>query len=308
MSGERNPNINTRPARAFTLLELLVVIAIIGLLAALLVPTVRQALALARGGKSLSNLRQLAMGVELYATDNKGFLPAGAYPAPPTPRIRWTDAIWPYMSMREMYLSPQLTSDEMQRMLTPFAHDPAMTCGGYGYNYQYLGNGRHVSTWSEPYNTPFHARIGSAIQAPANTLLIADTDGTKADQIDNASRQTMASPWSKNGVYAIDPPLASKDLGSHGARRTDGGPSASRNYGYQGGADGVLRGEGGATRSVPGDPVCRATPAARNLGKVNAVWFDGHAESSTPMSLDDSDGDGSVDNGFWNGLGRADRR
>ena len=294
--------------RAFTLVELLAVIAIIGLLAALLVPTVRHALTISRGGKSLGNLRQLAMGVALYATDNRGFLPAGAYPAPPTPRIRWTDAIWPYMSMREMYLSPQLTSDEMARMLTPFAHDPNMTCGGYGYNYQYLGNGRHVAAWSEPYNVPFHARVGSAIQAPANTLLISDTEGAKAEQIDNASGQTMDSPWSKNGVYAIDPPLASKDLGSRGARRADGGPSGSRNYGYQGGADGVLKGEGGATQSTPGNAVCRATPAARNLGKVNAVWFDGHAEASTPMSLDDFDGDGSVDNGFWNGLGRADRR
>jgi prepilin-type N-terminal cleavage/methylation domain-containing protein/prepilin-type processing-associated H-X9-DG protein len=297
-----------RRVRAFTLVELLAVIAIITLLTALLIPVTRQALALARGGRSLSNLRQLAMGVELYATDNMGFLPAGAYPAPPTPRIRWTDAIWPYMSMREMYLSPQLTSDEMARMLTPFAHDPNMTCGGYGYNYQYLGNGRHVSAWSAPYNAPFHARIGSMIKSPANTLAIADTHGAKAEQIDNASGQTMDSPWSKNGVYTIDPPLASRDLGSRGARRADGGPSGSGNYGYQGGADGVLKGEGGATRSTPGDPVCRATPAARNLGKVNAVWFDGHAEASTPGSLDDSDGDGSVDNGLWNGLGRADRR
>lgn len=284
------------------------VIVIVVLLAALLVPSARHVLTLARGGRSLSNLRQLSTGVQLYSTENRGYLPAGAYPAPPTPRIRWTDAIWPYLSTREVYLSPQLTGEDMKRMLTPFAHDPNMTCGGYGYNYQYLGNGRHVSTWSAPYDAPFHARIGSAIQAPASTLLIADSNGTKAEQIDNASGQTMESPWSKNGVYTIDPPLASKELGSRGARRADGGPSASRNYGYQGGADGVLRGEGGAARSVPGDPTCRATLAARNLGKVNAVWFDGHAEASTPLELDDFDGDGSVDNGFWNGLGRADRR
>ena len=192
----------------FTLVELLVVIVIVVLLAALLVPSARHVLTLARGGRSLSNLRQLSTGVQLYSTENRGYLPAGAYPAPPTPRIRWTDAIWPYLSTREVYLSPQLTGEDMKRMLTPFAHDPNMTCGGYGYNYQYLGNGRHVSTWSAPYDAPFHARIGSAIQAPASTLLIADTDGTKAEQIDNASGQTMESPWSKNGVYTIDPPLA----------------------------------------------------------------------------------------------------
>jgi prepilin-type processing-associated H-X9-DG protein len=257
--------------------------------------------------KSLGNLRQLAMGITLYTLDQKGYLPAGGYPAPPTPRIRWADSIWPYMTMREMYLSPQLDSSDLGRMLTPFAHDTTMTFGGYGYNYQYLGNGRHVATWSAPYNVPFLARI-SSIQSPSNTIMLCDTEGTKAEQSNNASGQTMDSPWSKNGVYTIDPPLASRTIGSMGSRRADGGPSTGLNYGYQGGVDGVLKGEDGATRSIPGDPMCRATPAGRNLGKVNAVYCDGHADASTPMELDDFDGDGNVDNGFWNGFASANRR
>ena len=63
---------------AFTLAELLVVIAVISLLIALIVPATRHALALARGSKSLSHLRQLAAGMSLYAAEQKGFLPAGA--------------------------------------------------------------------------------------------------------------------------------------------------------------------------------------------------------------------------------------
>ena len=193
---------------AFTLVELLVVIAVISLLIAIIVPATRHALALARGSKSLSHLRQLAAGMSLYAAEQKGFLPAGAYPAPPTPRIRWADAIWPYMGMVEMYLSPQLNTGDLSRMLTPFAHDATRTFGGYGYNYQYLGNGRHVTSWTAPYNAPFHAKIGSMLRAPASTVLLGDTDGTKAEQIDNASGQTMASPWSSQplaGPTAVEP-------------------------------------------------------------------------------------------------------
>ncbi len=293
---------------AFTLAELLVVIAVIILLLALSIPAAGHVLTLARGAKSISQLRQLAAGVSLYSAEQKGFLPAGVYPAPPTPRIRWADAIWPYMGTEEMYISPQLNTGDLSRMLTPFAHDPTRTFGGYGYNYQYLGNGRHETGWTAPFNAPFHARIGSSLRAPASTVLLSDTDGTKAVQIDNAGGQTMDSPWSEKGVFIIDPPLASRSCGSRGSRRADGGPTSARNYGYQGGGDGVLKGEGGAERSSPGDPVCRATPSPRSLGRVNAVFLDAHAEVMDPGVLDDFDGDGNVDNGWWNGLGRADVR
>ena len=171
---------NRNATKAFTLIELLVVIVIIALLIAILVPTVQSTLATARSNKSLGNLRQLAMGISLYTLDQKGYLPAGGYPAPPTPRIRWADSIWPYMTTREMYLSPQLDSSDLARMVTPFAHDTTMTFGGYGYNYQYLGNGRHVATWSAPYNVPFLARI-SSIQSPSNTITLCDAEGTKAE-------------------------------------------------------------------------------------------------------------------------------
>ncbi len=292
---------------AFTLIELLVVVTVIGLLVALLTPTVGHVLTLARGSKSLAQLRQLSLGVTMYALGQKGFLPAGAYPSPPTPRIRWIDAIWPYMEVREMYISPQLTTGDLARMVIPFAHDPTLKFGGYGYNYQYLGNGRHTATLQAPYNVPFHARTGAMLPAPSRTVLMSDTDGTKAEQTNNSSGQTMESPWSSNGVYVIDPPLGSRTLGSLGSRKAQGGPTAS-NYGYQGGADGVLKGENGALSSRVGDPTCRATPSPRNLGKVNAGFLDGHTEPMDPAALDDFDGDGNVDNGWWNGLGRVNVR
>ncbi|HPP75426.1 MAG TPA: prepilin-type N-terminal cleavage/methylation domain-containing protein [Armatimonadota bacterium] len=64
----------------FTLIELLVVIAIIAILASILFPVYASAKERARQVKCLSNLRQLATAIRLYADDNDGRLPsAGIY-------------------------------------------------------------------------------------------------------------------------------------------------------------------------------------------------------------------------------------
>jgi prepilin-type N-terminal cleavage/methylation domain-containing protein len=57
---------------AFTLIELLVVIIIIALLAALLLPALAKAKASAQQTNCKSNLKQLVLANESYATDNKG--------------------------------------------------------------------------------------------------------------------------------------------------------------------------------------------------------------------------------------------
>lgn len=62
----------------FTLIELLVVVAIIALLISMLLPALRKAKEQARETVCKSNLRQIGLAANLYAEENRGFIPRGA--------------------------------------------------------------------------------------------------------------------------------------------------------------------------------------------------------------------------------------
>lgn len=63
------------PPKAFTLIELLTVIAIIGILAAILIPVVGAVRESARGAKCVSNVRQMVLGLHMYAEEHDDYLP-----------------------------------------------------------------------------------------------------------------------------------------------------------------------------------------------------------------------------------------
>jgi general secretion pathway protein G len=67
-------------SRSFTLVELLVVISIIGLLAGLSFPAISGSMAKAKSSDCVNNLRQIGTAINLFASENNGYLPYATGP------------------------------------------------------------------------------------------------------------------------------------------------------------------------------------------------------------------------------------
>ncbi len=313
-----SPARNACPARGFTLIELLVVISIIALLIGILLPALGKARGSARGTQSLSNLKQLGLGLAYYNTDRRSFFPihssaiseptVGGYKTKP----RWADYIFTYMQTPKVYLSPLLDEREQADFNKVFWHqvsdqnpesaavngadggqllgapksDPPAMHGGYGYNFQYLGNARQpsgVPTW----NANFDRDILSA----SDTVAIGDCSGSR-----KGSASALAGAGG-SAVYSLDPPLGGLTYGSNGSRKSSPFGGSGNAY-YEGGND-----ENTGSYDANHTYLWRSAPATRNNGAVNIVFVDGHAAGVSRAKIDDYDSDGVADNGYWNGRG-----
>jgi prepilin-type N-terminal cleavage/methylation domain-containing protein len=94
------PTSSRRAPCGFTLIELLTVIAIIGVLAAIIIPTVGKVRQTARETQGMSNLRQIALSSQLFAAENKGQFPSdylGEKLYPTATERKWTTCLRPYL-------------------------------------------------------------------------------------------------------------------------------------------------------------------------------------------------------------------
>jgi prepilin-type N-terminal cleavage/methylation domain-containing protein/prepilin-type processing-associated H-X9-DG protein len=123
---------NTSRTKGFTLIELLVVIAIIGILAAMVFPVFARARESARKAVCLSNVKNIALAVQMYLADNNDTLPPrehrqevldyfaagpGGSTSPPSgndswcadqsnPYLRWCVILDEYVKNRDVWRCP----------------------------------------------------------------------------------------------------------------------------------------------------------------------------------------------------------
>ena len=131
---------HTAQSRAYTLIELLVTIAIIGILAALILPTLGSAKKKAVKISCLSNLKQLGIAMLSYEHDNGDKLPYAAMRlAMPTPMSSY-EMSWD--SLLNGHLGGQQTDDQVMVEEAVPAH--LVRAHGCGHRQAHGGKGQLI--------------------------------------------------------------------------------------------------------------------------------------------------------------------
>ncbi len=214
-----------RRAEGFTLIELLVVIAIIAILAAILFPVFAKAREKARATSCMSNMKQLALGILMYVSDNDSRYPWGEWPegnGASGADYSWRCMVWPYVRNTELWMCPSRLPDS-----DPWTGQcpDKRTASGW-WNTTISINRIHENPAGDGLGgaEPPLGREETMIRSPAETILLCDDnpsgplawhplkdDGKKNAVLSNyaaivTDRDPIANPWARHnggGNYAF---------------------------------------------------------------------------------------------------------
>ncbi|NJL31699.1 MAG: type II secretion system protein [Phycisphaerales bacterium] len=172
-------------SRGFTLIELLVVISIIALLVALLLPALASAREAANSAKCLGNLRQIGLAFQLYAGDNRDFIPSVYKPWYSGPKWFDDEKLGQYITQTsKVFICP---TDQNPDSDNEFKYSYAYNCGArYGYNDTWGYGLRKITAWDRP----------------SNVALVTDQGDRQSEhrhELESAGNHTNNGPFTRHG-------------------------------------------------------------------------------------------------------------
>lgn len=195
-----------KPRAAFTLIELLATVAIVVLLVSLLFPALGKMTAYANDAKCVSNLRQMALGITLYAGEHDNYLPGptgggvAVYYDGDTSRL--LSYLQPYLGL------PQPTSNKTYVALT---HCPALSSATIPAGSQWTdltiqacySNNDFPSNQQYLTATPFGGKSGSSTTPPLKMSQLQGAIDTTKVALDPITKVSLNRPPYLSMIPAI---------------------------------------------------------------------------------------------------------
>lgn len=235
----------------FTLIELLVVIAIIAILAAILFPVFAQAREKARQTSCLSNLKQIGIGVMMYAQDYEETFPLGGLNDTNGTLTRWHADILPYMKNNAIRNCPDSQY--------PVTGNAANSRTNYGFNSSLIYY--TLLPVTTPPQTSLTSINLSQLVAPSGLVMLGDTaqlDNTKL--VTGVPDYTAPGNWLKYVTSNVDWNMIGPYTWKPGNPDTPGS-TAYRWY-----------------RDASGNTSYYRRPVPYHNGGANMAFCDGHAK------------------------------